>query len=219
MAGDFIPHQDGAFLEWSKTLVTYTVDHMSSFNIQESVLIPIQTRLTAYEKAYTKAAHPNRGKVDVFSKNETRNALKAALRLFIKAYLNYNPVISDTDKEAMGLPLHNTVRTKIPAPSTFPELEVKNPVIRQITVRYKDSKSDKRGKPHGVHGIELRWSFLEYDPASVNELSHSAFSTASPYTFTFNEIDRGKTVYICPRWENNKGEKGPWGIIIKAIVP
>jgi hypothetical protein len=24
---------------------------------------------------------------------------------------------------------------------------------------------------------------------------------------------------LCPRWENNKGEKGPWGKIVKAIIP
>jgi hypothetical protein len=53
----------------------------------------------------------------------------------------------------------------------------------------------------------------------VEDLKNSAFDTASPYTFTFDESDRGKALYICPRWENSKGEKGPWGEIGKAIVP
>jgi type II restriction/modification system DNA methylase subunit YeeA len=50
-------------------------------------------------------------------------------------------------------------------------------------------------------------------------LTKSAFDTASPYTFKFDEADRGKALYICPCWENNKGEKGPYGEIYKAIVP
>jgi hypothetical protein len=50
-------------------------------------------------------------------------------------------------------------------------------------------------------------------------LTKSAFDTASPYTFKFDEPERGKALYLCPCWENNKGDKGPWGEIYKAIIP
>jgi hypothetical protein len=116
MAGDFIPHADGVFLDWSKTLVTYAAAHLTAFEVDTAALTPIQTLLTAYETAYDKAKNPNRGKVDVLEKNETRDALKAALRTFIKAYLTYNPDVTDADKESMGLPLHDGIRTPIPAP-------------------------------------------------------------------------------------------------------
>jgi hypothetical protein len=219
MAGDFIPHADGAFLEWAKTLLTYAAAHETAFNIPASAVTPIQVQLTAYETAFETAQDPNRGKVDVLNKNEARDALKASLRTFIKAYLMYNPAVSDMDKESMGLPLHDLTRTPVPTPTTIPELELDTSVIRQVTIIFRDNGSNKRGKPQGVHGIELRWSFLETTPASVENLKNSAFDTASPYTFAFDEQDRGKVLYICPRWENNKGEKGPWGEIVKAIVP
>jgi hypothetical protein len=219
MAGDFIPHQDGAFLEWAKNLVAYVTPKLTDFNIPQTALTPIQTQLTAYETAFEAAQNPNRGKIDVLNKNEAKSALESSLRAFIKAYLTYNPAVSDADKESMGLPLHDGTRTPVPPPSTIPELELDTSIIRQITVIFRDSGSEKRGKPQGVHGIELRWSFLEPAPASVEDLKNSAFDTASPYTFAFDEADRGKTLYICPRWENNKGDKGPWGEIVKAIVP
>jgi hypothetical protein len=219
MARDFIPHSDGAFLEWSKILITYATAHVSAFKLDEGALTAVQTQLTAYETAFEAVQNPNRGKVDVLNKNETKTALESGLRAFIKAYLTYNPAVSDADKESMGLPLHDTTRTPTPPPSTIPEIELDSSIIRQVTVVFKDTGSDKRGKPHGVHGIELRWSFLETAPASVEDLKNSAFDTASPSTFAFDEADRGKALYICPRWENNKGEKGPWGEIVKAIVP
>jgi hypothetical protein len=219
MAGDYIPHSDGAFLEWAKTLVAYVNPKLATFNIPAGVLTPIQTQLTAYEAAFGAAQNPNRGKVDVLNKNETKTALESSLRGFIKAYIAYNPAVSDADKESMGLPLHDPSRSPVPPPSTIPELELDSSIIRQVTVHFKDNGSDKRGKPHGVHGIELRWSLLEAAPASVEDLKNSAFDTASPYTFSFDEKDRGKVLYICPRWENNKGEKGPWGEIVKAIIP
>jgi hypothetical protein len=156
--------------------------------------------------------------VDVLTKNEAKKALTHSLRTFIKAYLAYNPAVSDADKENMGMPLHDGTRTPAPVPATIPELELDSSVIRQITVHFKDAGSGKRGKPAHVHGVELRWELLEATPSSVDGLKSSAFDTASPYTFKFDEPDRGKSLYICPRWENNKGDKGPWGEIYKAIV-
>jgi hypothetical protein len=52
MAGDFIHHQDGAFLEWTKTLVAYVSKKLTAFNIPAWELIPIQELLTAYETAF-----------------------------------------------------------------------------------------------------------------------------------------------------------------------
>jgi hypothetical protein len=219
MANDYIPQSDGAFLEWSKTLVTYVAAHLTAFNVPQNALTHIQTELAAYETAYNAAQNPNRGKVDVLTKNEARDALKASLRTFVKAYLTYNPTVSDADKEDMGLPLHDNIRTPTPPPSTIPEAEIDSSIIRQLTIHFKDNGSEKRGKPRGVHGIELRWSLLEAPPASVEDLKNSAFDTASPYTFTFNESQRGKRIFLCLRWENAKGEKGPWSEIYNAIIP
>ncbi|MDR2516217.1 MAG: hypothetical protein LBC88_02415 [Spirochaetaceae bacterium] len=136
-----------------------------------------------------------------------------------KAYVAYNPAVTDADKERMGLPLHDTTRTSVPPPSTIPELELDSSILRQVIVHFRDAGSGSRGKPPGVHGIELRWSLRASPPASVEDLANSAFDTATPYTFRFDEPERGKALYLCPRWENNKGEKGPWGEIVKAIVP
>jgi hypothetical protein len=219
MAHDYIPLADGAFLEWAKTLTAFAAPKVTAFNIPAGALAPIQGQLTAYEAAYEAAQNPNRGKVDVLTKNEARDALKVSLRGFVKAYLAYNPAVSDADKENMGLPLHDHTRTPSPAPTTIPELELDSSVIRQISVHYRDTGSDKRGKPAHVHGVELRWAVLDNPPQSVEDLHKSAFDTASPYTFTFDEAERGKALYICPCWENSRGEKGPFGEIYKAIVP
>jgi hypothetical protein len=97
MAGDFIPHQDGAFLEWTKTLLAYVALKLTVFNIPTENLTPIQGLLTAYETtAFSSAQNPNRGKVDVLTKNEAKEAFITALRTFIKGYLTYNPAVSDT---------------------------------------------------------------------------------------------------------------------------
>ncbi|MDR0561102.1 MAG: hypothetical protein LBG73_00240 [Spirochaetaceae bacterium] len=216
---DYIPRGDEQFLLWAKNLVAYVQPKLTAFNIPAAALPPIQTELTNYETAFTAAIDPNRGKVDVLNKNESRDALKTDIRACVKAYLAYNPAVTDADKEHMGLPLHDATRSSAPVPKTIPELELDSSVIRQISVHFRDAGSDKRGKPAHVHGVELRWALLDKPPQSVEDLTKSAFDTASPYTFKFDETQRGRALYICPCWENNKGEKGPYGEIVKAIIP
>jgi hypothetical protein len=168
MANDYIPQSDGAFLEWAKTLTTYVSTRLTNFNIPAGTLTPIQTQLTAYETAFEAAQNPNRGKVDVLSKNEARDALKSSIRKFVKAYLAFNPVVTDADKESMGLPLHDSTRTPTPPPSTISEAEIDSSIIRQLTIYFKDNGSEKRGKPAGVHGVEIVWDITETAPATAD---------------------------------------------------
>jgi hypothetical protein len=176
---DYIPRSDEQFLLWAKTLTAYVQPKLTAFNIPAGALTPIQTKLTAYETAFATASDPNRGKVDVLNKNEARDALKSDIRAFVKAYLVYNPAVTDAEKESMGLPLHDMTRTSAPPPTTIPELELDSSIIRQISVHFRDAGSDKRGKPAHVHGVELRWALLDNPPQSVEDLSKSAFDTAS----------------------------------------
>jgi hypothetical protein len=97
---------------------------------------------------------------------------KAYLRPYVKAYLTY---ITDADKENMGLPLHDAKPTPVPPPATYPEAETDSSVIRQLTIHFKDNGSEKRAKPKGAHGAEIRWSILDHTPATVDELTTSAF--------------------------------------------
>jgi hypothetical protein len=45
------------------------------------------------------------------------------------------------------------------------------------------------------------------------------FDTDSPLEIEFDEADRGKIVWFAVRWENTRGQKGPWSEIFFAIIP
>jgi hypothetical protein len=80
-------------------------------------------------------------------------------------------------------------------------------------------KERREAKPFGVRGVELRWAILPEPPKSHADLVHSEFDTRSPYMFQFDLPDAGKTLYICARWENTTGQKGPWNKIESVIIP
>jgi hypothetical protein len=182
---------------------------IGGFNIPAEALPLLQTQLTVYEVAFTAVQAPNHGKVNVLTKNEARDMLKSSIRVFVKAYLAYNPAVSDADRENMGLPLHGGVRTPVPVPATIPELELDSSDIRQITVHFKDVKSGKRGKPAHVHGVELRWELPEAAPSSVDCLKSSVFDKASPYTFNSKTPIAARPSTSAPAGKTTKVAKAP----------
>jgi hypothetical protein len=218
MSTDYIPKRDEVFRDCAQNLYTYALSKYQNWNIT-SPQPPLESLLNAYQDALASAQSPNRGKVDVLTKNEARVALEAAVRPYVKAYLSFNPAVSDADREQMGITIHDKTKTPVLPPTTIPEAEIDSSIIRQLTIHFKDNGSERRGKPHGVHGVEIVWDITETIPLKMEEFKNSVFDTRSPYTFTFDESQRGKKVFFCLRWENAKGEKGPWSEIYNAIIP
>jgi hypothetical protein len=216
---DYIPRSNEKFLEWSATLINYAVANKLRFQITDEVLEQIQYLKDAYENAFHKAQEPNRGKVDVLLKNETRQELEKLLRQFVKSYLVYNPQANDEDKIKMGLPLHNKKPSPIPPPNTRPNAHVDLSIIRHVTVIVYEQGKKRHGKPYGIHGWNFRWEILNAPPQSINELRNAEFVTKLQHTLTFDENQRGKIIYFCVRWENNNGEKGPWSEIYSTVIP
>ncbi|MDR1983315.1 MAG: hypothetical protein LBQ28_00590 [Prevotellaceae bacterium] len=217
---DYIPQSDGKFLEWVKILFTYVRAHLTEWGLSESLLTPIDALIAKFDADYARAEDPNRGKADVLAKNESRDALKTSVRAFVKAYLTFNPLVTDEDRDRMGLPVHKTTRTPAPVAHTYPDLDVDSGTIRRLTIHFYDQGSKKsKAKPAGQHGAEIKWAILESPPASLTELTNSGFDTHTPFTLEFDENQRGQTVYFCLCWENTRGEKGPWSEIVSAIIP
>lgn len=216
---DYIPPADHAFYEWQRVLLAYILQNFTRWGVPspQTTLIPLAL---AFEAAFVACQNPNRGKVDTQKKNEARDALEKELRVYNKAYLLYNPAVSDDDRTAMGLPVHKKSRSPVAKPETAPELLPDTSMRRIIRVYYKDEGALRRGKPNGVKGIEVKWAKLHDYPKDISELINSVVDTNPPLSLEFQEHERGERVFMCGRWViQREGEKGPWGKIEEVIVP
>jgi hypothetical protein len=217
---DFIPSRDADFSLWTDNFFTYLTGNRERFNIPAEPVNALQLLESDWINKYAIAETPaTRTKTTIREKTEARDALVKHLRPFIKEYLTFNHAVTDADRDNMGLPIYKTTRTPVVIPTTIPEFWADTSVIRRLTVHFRDNGSRSGAKPAGVHGVEIRWCILGVPPASIDELIHSAFDTRSPFALDFEESDRGKSVYFCLRWENSKGEKGPWSEIVMSIIP
>jgi hypothetical protein len=131
-----------------------------------------------------------------------------------------NPLVTDVDLVAMGLPKHpDPHREPVPDPTGILEIEVKTPSPGVVLFYFRIVGEEGHAKAYGIQGYELRGGVMEEMPQDWSELPESNFTTSSPLHLAFNGALRGKHYYYAARQENNRGVKGDWSPIAFVIIP
>jgi hypothetical protein len=197
--------------------------NLSDIGAEDLMPPPVYHNLTAlwgsYKPKYIAAADKKtRTSSAIIERNQARKVYEAEIRRVVKTYLINNPNVTDAQRNDMGLPIHKTTRTPSQVAKTFPWVEVLTYMIRHLILNY-GASSTERAKPEGQIGVEVLWVISHEKPSGIEQLIHSVFDTRSPIDLEFSEEDRGKTVWFVIRWENTRGEKGPWSPMYSAIIP
>lgn len=176
---------------------------------------------TTFITAYTAWSNPaQRTPVKTAALTDAETAFKPLYRQLYTGFLKGNPFVTDADLVAMGLPQRSSGgHTPVPVPTTVPETEVRLPAPATVEIHFRDEGERGFAKPKGVHGAEICWAILDAPPAHWKDLTNSSFDTHTPLRIEFDIAERGKTLYFVIRWENTRGEKGPWSEIQMAIIP
>jgi hypothetical protein len=218
-----IPRKDADFHEVQGVIYFMSIQNLDAWGLDEiwtaNSLTPAHLNWNEAWASYLDPAQ--RTPLITFTKTEARKKYEALLRILV-LNLESNTRVTDEQRRAMGIVIRDHTRTPAETPTHYPAYMVDTSVIRQLIIHFWNMLLGGRlskAKPHGVHGAEVRWGILPAEPRSVEELIHSSFDTRTPLTLTFDESERGKTVYFCLRWENTRGEKGPWSEIVMAVIP
>jgi hypothetical protein len=173
--------------------------------------------------AYLDWAEPEtRTKASFVELETVEKAIVPLFRQFYTGMLKNNPLVTDTDLTLMGLPTRSEGRTPVPVPVTWPVGAPDTSTQRRVTIHFADSAhSESKAKPYGVHGAEIRWAVFDSlkEGVSLEELVESSFDTRSPFHLDFKEGDSGKLFYYALRWENTRGDKGPFSRIAHVFIP
>jgi hypothetical protein len=221
---DYIPKKEADFRDWEAVLVGYLMGRHAQWGINEGRWMTLTGLKNDYEARYATADDPStRTPVAVTGRKEARKRYEDALREDIGAYITRNPDVTDGDRRAMGLPLHDKKPTPVPAPTTIPELEVDFSKPQQLSIHFHDPGAHSKAKPAGVHGVELIYvvsSAAVEDPNTPEEtFTRAAFFTRSPAVLDFTPEQRGKFFCTRARWENTTGKKGLLGEIACVRIP
>jgi hypothetical protein len=212
---NYIPSNDAEFDKWFKFLCQYVAQKTSGAQ-PPWTHIPAAA-LTALNSAYAETIGPHTP-VDTEAKNDAKKAAAKVVRPFVNQYLRFPPV-TDEDRTAMGIPNRDPTRTPVEVPKTRPVFSVGVKAIRSLTIAFHDEGTESRAIPYGMDGAVIFWDVLDSPPSSPKKLGRSELATRSPHTLSFEEEERGKTVYIAMRWQNEKGQKGEFTAKQSAIIP
>ncbi|MDR0289991.1 MAG: hypothetical protein LBI06_03565 [Treponema sp.] len=223
---DYIPANAGKFNEFFIKMCKYTTQRASGAgavwkHITKEDLDVLNNGYFAWGTAYGGFLEDPHRPSKIQSRRDAQKTAASFLREFVNRFLRHAPV-TDEDRVEMGIPVRDTIKTRIGPPSEIAEFKVKLRDVRQLLLRFKVSGAATKAKPYGYQGVAIRYLALEKTekaPESIDELVEKDNASRSPHLMTFADECRGKKVYMALQWLNGKFEGGPWSEIESAIVP
>jgi hypothetical protein len=155
----------------------------------------------------------------VKEKNDARKVLEKELRQAIAEYLTHNHLLTNGNREDLGLPVPDHTHTPVPPPDSTPEFTLEGHGIGRVRIRFHDQGSESKAKPYGVNGAVVGYDVLPTPPSVPSALARNRLATRSPFTLTFAEGESEHKAYVALCWQNEKGEKGPWSAIQSVMIP
>lgn len=182
-------------------------------------VIPAITDFTSAYANWENEKKRDKEKIDdIYKARERLEPLVKTLEQILRAYPP--AIVSDADLDLMGFPKRSTGK-RVPSPvaTTTPGYGVALPGAFRVQISFFD-KERGSGKPRGQHGVEIASLVTTATEGIVQaSLTRSTFDTNSPCTFDFPDTDRNKRFYFSLRWENSRGEKGPWTPVDFTVIP
>jgi hypothetical protein len=226
----WIPASNVKFMSLAQRIILFVSQNEVRLGMIESTVLGKWYKVTILEpygplqSAYTDYADPaTRTPVIIKHFQRLRKDFEPRLRELARVLKGFPAdIVTEEDLVQLGLPPRADGPRK-PAPVAVQPPGILFEVAPQNTVHVKffNRETGKRGKPAGQHGVEACWAIrpTASEPVHYDDLTRSSFDTSSPFVLQLSDHDRGKFIYMAFRWENTRGDKGPFTEIYQVMVP
>jgi len=224
---DYMPTNVLQFVAFMQGIINYVNTQKTAWSHIPAQKISNLSALLDDLEVLKDTAASQRTPAHTLARNNSQAAATKALRAFVNQYLRFEPV-TDVDLVEMGIPVRDTIHTTVPPPRIPVEGVLAFPaagLVEMREIRGVGTPLDKRAD----HGVRIYYGIIgtpsESDkfritdrPRTGDDLPHSVFTRRKHQRFDFAG-ESGKEVFFCMRYENMKGDAGPWGTIISAFIP
>jgi hypothetical protein len=125
-------------------------------------------------------------------------------------------VLTQDDRNTLNLPERSTTATPAAVPTTKPLVTIDTSNRLEHTINFRDENGNL-AKPQGVRGCQI-WVKIGASAKDPDELKYLATDTKTPYVYHFEGANAGKPAYYWLRWENTRGETGPWSDEVMGTI-
>jgi len=224
---DYIPSNSRQFSAFFDNMLLYVNQRKTAWgHIPAPAINALWTLKDDFDTALEEATGPSTS-AQILARQEAQTAATRAVRAFVNQYLRFAPV-TNVDRVEMGVPNRDTIPTTVPPPAVPVEGSLSFPAVGLVEVRDIRASGEKRDE-RSKHGVRIYYGIIgepsetnkfriSAPPATGDDLPHSVFTRRSRHRFDFTG-ENGRRVFFCMRFENSKGQAGPWGKVISAFVP
>jgi hypothetical protein len=217
---NYVPRRDADFVKWARKLYDYAGENHERLGI---VVIDadVLSRFEYYAALAAKCEDANHIKADEVEKKDARKVAEKDIRNLVQGSLARNVRVTNRDREMMGLPVYDTTPTPINKPLGLATASVSylGGQVLQLTRSHVDGTPMDKRASYGCKFFYGVYADGDTLPESGEDLPKQRFSRRKRELFEFAPADVKKPAYFCIRYENSKGEAGPWGPMIKAVIP
>ena len=178
----------------------------------------LSTAVTGWNVLYPQSQNPAvRTKTITDSKNNVRSLIEDDVRIIVDDIPK--SVLTQTDRDTLHIAAPSTGGAASPIPTSKPVGSIDTSQRLQHTISFVDANSPtSRAKPDGVRGCQIWIKIGNPAPTDPSELTFVATDTRSPYIMQFDGADATKNAFYWLRWENTRGEVGPWSDAVMATI-
>jgi hypothetical protein len=212
----------------AKNWIQLITAHKTPWNIADTFLTDLTAKTAEAQAAFDVVQSAARTSENTAQCQTAFTALEQGMRN-TKNRCFFSPPLSDGNLISLGLKPRDTVKTPVPIPTAEAEADITFPdfhLIELVKIRHRGLGSSD---PRSEHGVRIHFGVLDESgargrflintaPETGEDLPHSVFTRRKKERFDFEGYS-GKRVYFCLRWENTKGEGGPFGPIKQAVIP
>ena len=215
---DYITARDAEFDGWLANLTGYVAAKTSSTawtHIPPEKVTALNTHTAEWHAAYAKTLGPHTS-VDTEEKNDQRKAAEGFVRPFIQQYLKFDPV-SNEDRTAMNLHNRDATHTSIGKPVSRALItDLKALGGFRVEIRFQDETTpDSHAIPYGCL---LNYTVAPEKAAGYAALTQTKLMTRSPFVLDLPPEAEGQFISCAARWQNERGELGPWGEMQESAI-
>ena len=209
------PSKEAELNTFFNQVVPYLLANAVRLLVSDANQTKLTAQFTGWNTAYPLSQNPTTSTVTTTA---TKDAARDDLKDTIRAVYADIPesVLTNADRTTLNQPEHSTARTPAAVPTTKPIAKVDTSKRLEHTISFTD-EDGSAAKPEGVRGCQI-WLKLGDAPKDPKELTYIATDTRSPYLYHFDGADASKTAHYWLRWENTRGETGPWSDAVAATV-
>jgi len=220
---DYIPGSDAEFDGWFLNYKNYLNEKTGGASpvwthIPAAKVTALNGHWDIWHPAYVKTlgAHTSE---DTLAKNNAGRSAKGFIRPLTAQYLKFEPV-TDEDRLAMGVHVADTHRTSIPTPQSravFGRFEAIGG--QRVRLWFQDENEEtSHAIIYGMNGLLLFFTVSAHKVTDYHELTTTKLMTASPYTHQLDVEAEGQFFSFAAKWQNKKGELGPWSALHSLAV-